>query len=205
MGFLPPPRSRVGGVLVNGTVRQLKITGSPITRFVIQVDGITMYDKPQIIQHKIIEFDILPGKRANLRWFNAGPVGNAVPRHEYEVTVDGKTTRLALLLESAYIAQHRALFQERAVGASLVAFSIFSFFANRYSLMHDGTYFRNATALIPVFAPIGIATIVFSFVNYSWKTSKVGQIVGAVVGASLLAFGYSYFTHWFLNAYGSSH
>lgn len=200
MAFLPPPRARTGSVVVHGTARQLKVTGSPAGRFVVQVDGITMYDKQQIIQHKAIDFDVVPGKKASLRWYQSGSVAGV--QHEYEVTVDGKTTRLALVPETAAVAQHRAVFQERAAGAVLIAFSIFSFFTNRYSLMHDGKYYRNATALIPVCAIGGIATIVCSFVNFSWKTSKVGRIVGAFIGAALLALGYSFFTDWFLNAYG---
>jgi hypothetical protein len=49
-----------GSVLISGQPRRLNINGNPMGRTVIQVDGVTVYDKKPFVQKEVIDFQVIP-------------------------------------------------------------------------------------------------------------------------------------------------
>jgi hypothetical protein len=183
------PQRLKGSVLVNGKSHQVLIDGNPFGRTVIQVDGVTVYDKKPTIVQKAIDFDLAPGKKASLKWHQSTGLNTDC------VVFDGVTTQLARLPDTVDKAQQMA--HLRITGGALLAFSAFSFFLNYISLRDDGTYYWNALAITPCLAASGVASFFHPRVNLSPR-SRAGKaaIVIGVIG--LLAFGSTLFIDWFL-------
>jgi hypothetical protein len=190
-----PPRQRTGSVLVNGTLRTVCVTGSPSGHMKVQVDGIAMYDKRQIIQHKAIDFDVIPGKKAKLRWHQ-----NAQFQHEYEVIVDGQSTKLALVPEAPAVAQQRKKFAQiiRIVVTFSAAIGFYWF--NYHSLTTVGTYYPKSLALIPFTVFAGLAEVLYLRFHFSAKNIPLRVVVG-IIGLGTVVFGFTFFTAWFLATY----
>jgi len=190
-----PPRQRTGSVLVNGTLHTVCVTGSPAGRMKIQVDGIAMYDKQQIFQHKAIDFDVIPGKKAELRWRH-----NAQFQHEYDVIVDGQSTKLALVPEAPALAQQRKKFAQ--IIGIVVTFSaaIGFYWFNYRSLTTDGIYYPKSLALIPFALFAGLAEVLHLRFHFSKKNVPLQVVIG-IVGLGTVVFGFTFFTAWFLATY----
>ena len=182
----------IGNVLANGQSHQVLIEGTPIGRTVIQVDGVTVYDKAPVIVQKAIEFDLIPGKKASLKWHQATGLNADC------VVVDGSTTNLTRLPDFVDKAEQKI--QLRIGGGLFLAAAAFSFWMNYSSLRDDGTYYPKAVALIPFLIVAGIASFFHPHVNLSPK-NKAWQMFFALAGVALGAFGFTFFTDWFLAAF----
>lgn len=182
----------VGTVLTNGKSHQVLIEGTPIGRTVIQVDGVTVYDKAPVIVQKAIDFDLIPGKKASLKWRLATGLSMDC------VVVDGSTTNLTRLPDFVDKADQKI--QLRIYGGLSLVLAAFSFWMNYSSLRNDGTYYPKAVALIPFLTLTGIASFLHPHVNLSPK-DRIWQLVFALAGLGLGAFGYTFFTDWFLAAF----
>lgn len=179
----------MGSVVLNGKSHNVLIDGNPIGRTVIQVDGVTVYDKKPIIVQKAIDFELIPGKKASLKWQQATGLNTDC------VVVDGSTTQLTRLPDSVDKAGQMA--QLRLGGGVFLGFAVLSFVVNRISLRDDGTYYFGALGAIPAFTAMGIASFLHPRVNLSPK-SRAGKVATFVVVIGLLAFGFTLFTGWFL-------
>src|SRR5258708_39439981 len=78
-----------GTVVVNGSERRLEVSGNPLGRTIVRLDGGTIYDKKPFIQKETVDFNIAPGKPATLRWQQVSVAG-----YEGDVTVDGRIATL---------------------------------------------------------------------------------------------------------------
>jgi hypothetical protein len=125
-------RQFAGTVLVNGSERRIDIHGNPLGRTVIQVDGVTAYDRKPFVHKETIDFDIVPGKKAMLRWQQVSLRGI-----ECDITVDGRTIALPALTRAGSVAKpvstkQRQEFQGRVFASALlvasVAFPAFNYF-----------------------------------------------------------------------------
>jgi|307.fasta_scaffold202449_2 hypothetical protein len=182
----------MGSVLVNGKSRQVIIHGNPIGRTVIQVDGMTVYDKTPIIVEKAIDFDLAPGKKASLQWHQATGLNADC------VVVDGSTTKLTRLPDIVDEAEQKV--QLRIGGGLALLVAAGSFWWNYSSLRNDGAYYPKALALIPCLTVMGIASFLHPRVNLSLK-NRNWQVLFFVAGLGLAAFGFTMFTDWFLAAF----
>jgi len=179
----------MGSVLVNGKARQVLIDGNPFGRTVIQVDGVTVYDKKPTIVQKAIDFDLAPGKKASLKWHQSTGLNTDC------VVLDGNTTQLTRLPDTVDKAEQMA--QLRITGGIFLAVAAFSFFLNYISLRDDGTYYWNALAITPCLAATGIASFLHPRVNLSPK-SRAGKVAIVIAVIGILAFGSTFFIDWFL-------
>jgi len=180
---------------VNGKTHQVLIDGNgPIGRTVIQVDGVTVYDKTPVIVQKAIDFDLAPGKKASLKWQQSTGLNTDC------VVVDGSTIKLTILPESIEQKKARQQSELRIWGASALALAVGSFCLNYSSLQNEGTYYPKAVALIPFLIVMGIASFLHPHVNLSPK-NRNWQVVFFAVGIGLGAFGFTFFTDWFLAAF----
>jgi hypothetical protein len=188
------PAKRIGNIQVNGFNRQIQTQGNPLGRVMIQVDGITVYNKWNLLQNKVFNFEVVPGKPASLRWSR---IANQI---EYVVTVDGKTTHLSPEPETAADTQDSKK-RERWIGVgACLAVSAISFGMNYQARMEDGSYYPGYLGLIPTFLLAGL----LSLFRPDWKeaqNSKVGQVIAGAIVLATMAFGYTYFTHWFLQTF----
>jgi hypothetical protein len=182
----------IGSVLANGKSHQVLIEGNPIGRTVIQVDGVTVYDKAPVIVQKAIDFDLVPGKKASLKWHQATGLDMDC------IVVDGSTTNLTLLPDFVDKAEQKI--ELRIGGALSLVLAAFSFWMNYSSLRDDGTYYPKAVALIPFLTLMGIVSFLHPHVNLSPK-NRSWQLVFALAGVALGAFGFTFFTDWFLAAF----
>jgi hypothetical protein len=183
------PTKLTGSVLVNGKSHRVVIEGNPIGRSVIQVDGVTVYDRSPVIVEKAIDFDLIPGKKASLRWRQATGLNMDC------VVVDGNTTKLTRLPDTVDKAEQEV--QQRIGGVFFLVVAAGSFWLNYSSLRNDGTYYPKALALIPFLIVIGIASFLHPHVNLSPK-NRIWQVVFVAAGIGLAAFGFTFFTDWFL-------
>jgi hypothetical protein len=195
--MIPPPRQRGATVLVNGSERKLRVQGNPTWRTIIQVDGITVYNKfPSLYGKRNIKFDLIPGKPADLRWYKT-----TAQQLEFQITVDGATTKLASL-ESASATKTRTAFEQRAAGVFLLVGAAFSFFINRQSLLESDQYYPKSLALTPLLIFGGLVNLFYPAVLHpaiaKAPKSKVTQIVLGIFGIAIVAFGFTFFTDWFL-------
>ena len=189
-----------GSILVAGTSRQLNIQGNPLGRTVIEVDGATVYDKKPFIQKEIIDFNVVPGKPARMRWHQVSPL-----KMECDVIVDNRTTTLSTVAKDGSLskpvgAPARQTFQVRYVGAGFLAFAAFSFWLNYGELSSKGDYYPKLLAGIPMFVLIGMAGLLHPKFNFSPKNKT---LVWLTVGASaiVMTFGFTIFTNWFLTTF----
>ena len=188
------PTNRIGNVLVNGSQRQVRTEGDPLNRVVIKVDGITVYDRWNILQKKAFNFDLVPGKPASLRWQK---IDNQI---EYDVTVDAQTTRLARIPETAVEARDRKKLEQRIATLGCFAFVVIGFLVNRSSRLEDGSYYPSVLAIMPLFTAGGIFGLLFPDWKFESK-GKAGNIAGTVLALALVLFGFTWFTHWFLRTF----
>jgi hypothetical protein len=191
-----------GSVLVAGSSRQLNIEGNPLGRTVIQVDGATVYDKKPFIQKEIIDFNVVPGKPAKVRWHQVSPL-----KMECDVIVDNQTTTLSTVAKDGSLskpvgAQARQTFQVRYMGAGSLAFAAFSFWLNYSELSNEGKYYPKLLAGIPMFVLIGLAGLLHPKSNFSPKNKT---LVWVTIGASVIVmtFGFTIFTNWFLTTFAA--
>ncbi len=191
-----------GSILVNGSPRQVNIAGNPLGRTVIQVDGATVYDKKPFIQKEVIDFNVLPGKSAKMRWHQVSAL-----KMEVDVIVDNQATTLSALAKDGSVRQPvgekaRRTFQMRITGFGLLAGAAFCFLLNYNELTSKGEYYPKALALIPVFTLMGLAGIVHPDFDFSPK-NKVAVWVTFGVSLALVAFGFTIFTDWFLGTFAT--
>jgi hypothetical protein len=186
-----------GSVPINGRPRKLNIKGNPMDRTVVQVDGVTVYDERRVLQREIIEFQIIPGKAAKLRWHRGG----------CDIFVDNKITTLASLAKNRTaqppVDEHTQKMREaRAFGAGMLALAAFSFWLNRSELISEGQYYPKALSLIPPFVLTGILLLAKpEWADFSPK-DKV-KLWGTIVITILMGlFGYTIFADWFIGMYG---
>ncbi len=191
-----------GSVLVLGSSRQLNIQGNPLGRTVIQVDGATVYDKKPFIQKETIDFNVVPGKPAKMRWHQVSPL-----KMECDVIVDNQTTTLSTIAKDGSQskpvgAQARQTFQMRCLGACFLALAAFSFLLNYGNLSHEGKYNPKMLGAIPMFVLIGLAGLVHPKFNFSPK-NKTMVWVTIGVAAIVMTFGFTIFTSWFLTTFAA--
>ena len=176
---------------MNGKSHQVLIDGNPFGRTVIQVDGVTVYDKKPTIVQKAIDFNLAPGKKASLKWHQSTGLNADC------VVVDGSTTELTILPESIEQKKARQKTEVRVAGGTALALAAGSFLLNYISLRDDGAYYPDALTIIPVFACSGIASFLYPRVDLSPKT-QFGKILLCVAVFGLIAFGFTLFNDWFL-------
>jgi len=190
----------VGSAAVNGSERRVAIAGSPVGRTVIQVDGVTVYDKKPFIHKETLDFEIIPGKKATLRWQQVSVKG-----FECDLTVDGKTTALATMatdgsLNKSVGGTRREQFNIRAVGAGLAAMGVIALLINYMELNRGGYYYPKlifAAPLLLVNGLIGLSNP--EFISLSTPARRNSFLV---LQGVLIVFGW-WFTGWFVNAFGS--
>jgi hypothetical protein len=195
--MIPPPKQRGATVLVNGSARQLRVQGNPTWRTVIQVDGVTVYNKfPSLYGKRDIKFDFIPGKPAQLRWYKT-----TAHQLEFRVTVDGATTKLASL-DSVAVTNTRRRFEQRAAGVFLLALAVFSFYMNRHSLLASNQYYPKALGITPLLFFGGLASLFYpSILHPAIKKppqNKATQIIVGIVGLAIVVLGFTLFTDRFL-------
>jgi hypothetical protein len=195
--FIMVDHQFAGTVLINGQPRKLDIRGNPMDRTVVQVDGVTVYDERRVLQKEIIDFQIIPGKGAQIRCHRGG----------CDIFVDNKITTLASLAKDGTaqppVAGHAEKMREgRAFGAGMLALAAFSFWLNRSELISEGQYYPKALSLIPPFVVIGTLLLAKpEWADFSPK-DKV-KLWGTGVATILMGlFGYTIFTDWFIGMYG---
>ena len=180
---------------MNGRTHQVLIDGNgPIGRTVIQVDGVTVYDKTPRIVQKAIDFDLAPGKKASLKWKQSTGLNTDC------VVVDGSTTELTISPESIEQKKARQKTELRIGGGVALAMAAISFWMNYSSLRNDETYYPKALALIPFLTIMAIASFLHPHVNLSPK-NRNWKVFFVLAGLGLGAFGFTFFTDWFLAAF----
>ena len=190
-----------GSVLINGQPRRLNINGNPVGRTVIQVDGVTVYDKKPFVQKEVFEFQVIPGKSAKMRWHQVSPL-----KMECDIFVDNKSTTLPSIAKDGTVrplvgAHGRKIFEARAFGAGMLALAAFSFWLNRNELMSKGGYYPKMLCLIPGLVLIGILLLVKpKWADFS-PENKVMVWGTAAVTILMLLFGYTIFADWFIGMY----
>jgi hypothetical protein len=191
-----------GSVLIPGQPRKLNINGNPMGRTVIQVDGVTVYDKKPFVQKEVIDFQVMPGKPAKMRWHQVSPL-----KLECDILVDSKSTTLPALAKDGTArplvgAHARKMVEARAFGTGMLALAAFSFWLNRNQLASNGEYYPKLLTLIPGLVLMGIVLLVKpEWADFS-PENKV--MVWGTMGATMLMllFGYTTFTGWFIGMYG---
>ena len=191
-----------GVVVVNGQPRQVNINGNPMGRTVIQVDRTTVYDKKPFLQKEVIEFQVIPGKPAKMRWHQVSPL-----KMECDIVVDHESTTLPSVAKDGTVrplvgARARKMFEARAIGAGMLAMAAFSFGLNRNELLSKNEYYPKLLALIPGLALMGMLLVVKpEWTDFSPKDKvRVWTTIGATL--MLLLFGATIFTDWVTGMYG---
>lgn len=170
-------------------------------RTVIQVDGVTVYDKKPFVQKQVVDFQVIPGKTAKMRWHQVSPL-----KMECDIFVDNKSTTLPSVAKDGTVrplvgAHGRKIAEARTFGGGMLALAAFSFWLNRSELMSKGEYYPKMLCLIPALVPMGILLLVKpEWTDFSPR-NKV--MVWTTMGATilLLLFGYTIFTAWFIGLY----
>ena len=185
-----------GSVVVNGSQRLLTIDGNPLGRTVILVDGVTVYNKKPFIHRETIDFDVVPGKKATLRWQQVSLKGM-----ECDITVDGNTTTVAPVTPNGSVAKpvgakQRGEFKGRMSGAALAALGALFLVLNYFEIQR-GTYYPKYLAVTPLLMVNGFILLANPSLDLSSAARKRGFVALAVV---LLVFGW-FFKNWFLNAF----
>ena len=187
-------KQRMGSVLVNGSQRQIQVAVNLFGRTTIRVDGLTVYEKIPI-QPKSIDFNVIPGKKANLKWRQTPDL-----KLECSILVDGCATKLAALPESVEEKKAQQKYEQWIFGAAAFVFAAACFWWNYSTIRNDGTYYPKALGIIPSFVAMGIMSFLHPHVNFSPKNRALQVVVG--IGAfAIVAFGFTFFTQWFLAAY----
>lgn len=171
-------------------------------RTVIQVDGVTVYDKKPFLQKEVIDFQVIPGKSAKMRWHQVSPL-----KMECDIFVENKSTTLPSLAKDSTVrplvgAHARKMFEARVFGTGMLVLAAFSFWLNRNELMSKGEYYPKFLSLIPGLVLMGILLLVKpEWADFSPK-NKV--MVWGTMGVTMLMllFGYTIFADWFINMYG---
>lgn len=190
-----------GSVVINGKPRQVNVEGSPLGRTAIQVDGMTAYDKKPFIQKEMIQFDVLPGKAASMRWHQVSPL-----TMECDITVDGQTTTLGSVAKDGSTrrpvgAKARQEFQVRYGGLGFLVAAAVLFWFNYDSVTEKGMYYPKSLASIPAFILLGIIGLLHPRVDVSPKNKTLVWLTAAGAGL-LVLFGFTLFTDWFLATFG---
>ncbi len=145
-------RDYAGSILLNGSPRKIDVSGNAMTnRTTIRLDGVTVYNKTSLLGNRPIEFVPFPGKKAVLRW------GQGAATFECDVTVDGKTSRLARLVGSVKPTSPEN--QMRIGGVAALCFGILSLVLNYYDLK-KGQYWTSL-GMEPFFILVGLAGVTF--------------------------------------------
>lgn len=185
-----------GSVPVNGNLRKFRVQGNPAGRTVIQVDGVTVYNKWPLVQKRVIDFKVVPGKPAKIRWYQSPS-----RQIEWDVTVDGQTTKLAPVPDTLEQAKAKKALQVRGSGVFLLVVAAGFFWMNQHTLAVSGEYYPKSLALIPVFVVCGISNLLYPLLDLTSK-NRISQWVGGALGIASLAFGFTFFTRWFLETFG---
>lgn len=189
-----------GSVLVNGSERRLAIDGNPLGRTSIQVDGVTVYDKKPFVHKETIDFDILPGKKATLRWQQVSLTGK-----EVDIIVDGRSTTLATIARDGSSvrpvgAKAREDFKVRAFGGGAVALGVVFLLLNYFELRGDGQYYPKYLFIAPLLIVDGLIGLFAKpdFLDQASPARRNGFIVLQVILLILCWF----FKGWFLSTFG---
>jgi hypothetical protein len=187
-----------GTVVVNSSQRRLQIDGNPLGRTVIQVDGVTAYDKKPFVHRETIDFDIIPGKKATLRWQQVSLTGM-----ECDVIVDGHTTSLTSVSHGNSVAKpmgakQREDFKARAIGAGLLGLAA-AVFAFNYIEIRTGSYYPNSLVAIPLFLVNGTILLTNPRLQLTSPSKKTSLVVLALF---LLVAGW-FFKNWFLSTFAA--
>jgi hypothetical protein len=185
-----------GSALVNGGERRLTIVGSPLGRTTIQVDGVTVFDKKPFVARETIDFDIIPGKKATLRWQQVSLTGL-----ECDITVDGRTATLAPVTESGapakpVSAQQREQFKIRMLGVGFAALGA-CFIVLNYFELQRGAYYPNYLMVSPLLLVSGCITLAKPRLDFSSAASRKYAVALAV---GMLIVG-RFFCNWFLSTF----
>jgi hypothetical protein len=185
-----------GTVLVNGSERRLQIDGNPLGRTVVQVDGVTAYDKKPFVHRETIDFDIVPGKKASLRWQQVSL------KMECAITVDGHTSKLAAVARNGSAAkpvrpEQRQRFEAQALGAGFLALAAGALALNYFELQ-KGSYHPQYLVVTPLFLVGGIAGLT----HPRFDPSTPGKKRAYVVFCGLLLIAGWFFKNWFESTFG---
>ncbi len=189
-------------MLIGGQHRKLNISGTPSGRTVIVVDGTTVYNKKPFLPKQLVEFQVIPGKTAKMRLHQVSPL-----KMECDILVDDESTTLPSIGKDSSArplvgAHARRIFETRSVGAGMLAFAGFSFWLNRNELMYEDRYYPKLLSLIPGLILMGVLLLGRpEWADFSPK-NKVMVVGTMVLTMSILLFGYTLFTDWFISAYG---
>jgi hypothetical protein len=186
-----------GTVAVNGSERHLQIDGNPIGRTVIQVDGVTAYDKKPFVHKETIDFDIVPGKKAVLRWQQVSLKGM-----ECDITVDGRTSTLPSVAQNGSVvkpvsAKQRQNFEARVLGAGFLALAAGALVLNYFELQR-GSYYSKYLVVTPLLLVGGAMGLTHPRFDMSTPGKKRAF---AVFCGFLLIAGW-FFKNWFVSTFG---
>ena len=184
-----------GTVVVNGSERRLEVSGNPLGRTIVRLDGITIYDKKPFIQKETIDFNIVPGKPASLRWQQVSVAG-----YECDVTVDGRVATLPKIRRDGTTikpvgAKQRQNFQVQAAGFAFLGLGVMSLVLNYFDLQRG--YYWTTLGMEPLAICLGIFLIVKPDVKLSDKHSQTVFALGGVIN---LIVGY-FFRSWFIGQF----
>lgn len=193
----------MGVVTVDGSPRKVNVSGSPYGRVSIQVDGATVYDKKPFMQEKGIDFNLLPGRPAKMKWHQV-----SLTRRECDITVDNRTTTLAAMAKDgsarAVVGEEtRKIFSVRMSGLGMLAVAAFCFWWNYGDLQAKGVYYPKALSIIPLLAAGGFLSLLRPKLILSPESKKLVWVTMIVTGV-LLVFGFTVFTHWFLATFAKA-
>ena len=176
-------KNYAGSILVNGSERKIEVSGNPVGRTTIQLDGITVYDKTPFVHKETIEFQPIPGKKAVLRWQQVSVTGV-----ECDVTVDGKTSTLSGLTRDGVLKpvgqEKRREFEVWMAGAALIVFGIVSLVMNYYDLKTGHYWTTLGSEPIALVAGATVCIRPSAYQGLSQTTQKILIVLG--VGAMFL-------------------
>lgn len=192
------PHQFAGTVDVNGRPCRLQIDGNPLGRTVIQVDGVTAYDKKPFVHRETVDFDIVPGKKATLRWQQVSLMGM-----ECDVTVDGRTSTLTpVARDGAAVkpagAKQREEFTVRATGAGLFGLAAAALALNYFELQ-TGSYYPKFLVVTPLLLVAGIMLLINPRLDLASPSKKKAFVLLSI----LLLIGGWFFKGWFLSTFAA--
>ena len=185
-----------GSVHAGGRVMVVEVTGHPLGRTSITVNGRTVYDKKPFIHTGKIVFQIAPGKNAEMHWEQVSATGM-----ECDILADGQKTTLPRIADDGRVVapvgdEGRKAFANRYAGWMLLISPVFIFMYNLETL-HDRYYFPSTLILSPLLLAEGIAMLAkFDLTEFL----KRRPLVAAGSLLSMVALGIFY-RMWFVASF----
>lgn len=186
-----------GTVVVNGGERRLEIERSPLGHTVIQVDGVTIYDKKPFVNRNTLDFDIVPGKKAMLTFQQV-----SLKDVECDFSADGGTTTLTAVDRSGSVAKpvgakQRQEFGVRTFGVGCLVGGVISLVGN-YLQLKEGSYYPKFLFMAPMLLVGGVVMLA----NPRLDASTPGQKKATVALAVFMLIVSWFFEHWFVSTFG---